>query len=131
MEGCVVQDLTVHGKANCYVFSPEQMQRLQDEVAVSTTLEPGINLVKIKSGAFHYQSEVGQLGEPLVLLWIYGGKVTNQKTHVPVNATWASLNGYDDVLTLDVAEPAKLCAFFFDTHLDDNEGELHLSVVRI
>jgi hypothetical protein len=131
MEGCVVTDLKVDSKSNCYVFSPEQMQRLQSEVAVSTGLEPGINLVKIKSGAFNDQVSSGSRGEPMVLLWVYGGSVINQKTNVPVSATWASLNGYDDVLTLEVKEPATLCAFFFDSHADDNAGELHLSVVRI
>jgi hypothetical protein len=130
MEGCVVTDLKVHSKNNCFILSPDQMQRLQNEVSVSTVLEPGTNLVKIKSGAFRYQDADGA-GEPLVLLWIYGGSVINQKTNVPVGATWVSLNGYDDVLTLDVRESATLCAFFFDTHVNDNEGELYLSVVRV
>lgn len=130
MEGCVVTDLKIHSKNNCFILSPDQMQRLQNEVSVSTVLEPGINLVKIKSGAFSYR-DVDGAGEPLVLLWIYGGSVINQKTNVPVSATWVSLNGYDDVLTLDVKESATLCAFFFDTHLNDNEGEVSLSVVRV
>jgi hypothetical protein len=130
MEGCVVTDLKVHSKNNCFVLSPDQMQRIQNEVSVSTVLEPGTNLVKIKSGAFSYREADG-VGEPLVLLWIYGGSVVNQKTNVPVSATWVSLNGYDDVLTLDVRESATLCALFFDTHVNDNEGELYLSVVRV
>jgi hypothetical protein len=131
MEGCFVTELKVHSRNNCYSLTPEQMERLQREVAVSTVLEPGINLVKIKNSSFNPQPVTGQSGEPLVLLWIYGGQVINQKTNVPVNATWASLNGYDDVLTLEVKEKATLCAFFFDTQPNDNDGELHLSVVRI
>jgi hypothetical protein len=131
MEACTVTDLKVHSKNNCYMFSSEEMQRLQSEIAVSTALEPGVNIIKIKEGAFGYQSDAVQSGEPLVLLWIYGGKVVNQKTNVEVSATWSSLNGYDDTLTLTVKEPATLCAFFFDTHLDDNTGEVMLSIVRI
>ncbi|GAB4386602.1 MAG: hypothetical protein Kow00121_53540 [Elainellaceae cyanobacterium] len=131
MEGCVVTDLKVHSKSNCYMLTPEQMQKIQNEVAVSAQLEPGINIVKIREGMFSYRSETGLVGEPLVLLWIYGGKVVNQKTNIEVSATWTTLNGYDDTLVLDVKEPATLCAFFFDTHLEDNEGEVHLSVVRI
>jgi hypothetical protein len=131
MEGCVVTDLKVHSKNNCFVLSPEQMQKIQNEVAVSVPLEPGINIVKIRSGAFSYRTVDGEVAEPLVLLWIYGGKVTNQKTEVEVGATWSSLNGYDDTLTLNVKEKATLCAFFFDTYLEDNEGEVFLSVVRI
>jgi hypothetical protein len=130
MENCVVTDLKVHSKDNCFILSPDQIQRLQNEVSVSTVLEPGTNLVKIKSGAFSYQGADGR-GEPSVLLWIYGGSVINQKTNVLVSTTWVSLNGYDDVLTLDVRAAATLCAFFLDTHRDDNDGELYLSVVRI
>ncbi|MBW4661990.1 MAG: hypothetical protein KME15_25295 [Drouetiella hepatica Uher 2000/2452] len=107
------------------------MQQIQSEISVSVPLEPGINIVKIQSGTFGYRSAAGGTGEPLVLLWIYGGKVVNKKTNVEVNATWSSLNGYDDTLTLEVRETATLCAFFFDTHLEDNDGEVNLSVVRI
>lgn len=131
MEGCVVTDLRVNSKQNCFVLNAEQMQKIQEEVAVSVPLEPGINVVKIRSGTFGYRTVSGTVGEPLVLLWIYGGKVINQKTNVEVGATWSSLNGYDDTLTLDVREKATLCAFFFDTHIDDNEGDVNLSVIRI
>jgi hypothetical protein len=99
--------------------------------AVSTTLERGTNIVKIREGAFSYRSGFEHSGEPVVLLWIYGGKMINQKCGVEVGATWSTLNGYDDSLILEVLEPVTLCAFFFDTHPDDNEGEILLSVVRI
>jgi hypothetical protein len=128
MEGCVVTDIKVHSKHNCYHLSLEQMQALQDK-GVSVKLEPGTNIVKIREGSVRYMA--GTNAEPYVLLWIYGGKVINQKTNVEVNATWASLNGYDDALVMEVVEPATLCAFFFDTHTGDNDGELTLSVVRI
>jgi hypothetical protein len=131
MEGCVVTDLKVHSKNNCFVLTPEQMARIQTEIAVTARLEPGINIIKIRDGGFNYRAGSGHTGEALVLLWIYGGRVINQKTNVEVVATWSSLNGYDDTLTLDVKEPATLCAFFFDTHLEDNNGEILLSVVRI
>ncbi len=131
MEGCVVTDLRVHSKHNCYVLPLEVMKKIENEISVSTKLEPGINIIKIRSGSFDYVEGDRQIGEPLVLLWIYGGKFINKKTGVEVGATWSSLNGYDDTLTLEVLEPATLSAFFFDTHIDDNEGEVHLSVVRI
>jgi hypothetical protein len=131
MEGCAVTDLRVHSKRNCFFLDADILRRLQQETAVSTKLETGINVIKIRSGAFNYRSDSGHQGEPIVLLWIYGGKVINKKTGVPVGATWSTLNGYDDTLTLEVLEPATLCAFFFDTYLDDNDGELLLSVVKI
>lgn len=131
MEGCIVTDLKVHSKHNCFFLDPEMMRRIQQETAVTARLEPGINIIKIRSGAFNYRHDSGVAGEPLVLLWIYGGKVMNKKTNVEVAATWSTLNGYDDALTLEVSESATLCAFFFDTHLEDNDGEVLLSVVRI
>ncbi|MGF1569717.1 MAG: hypothetical protein ACFCVD_16885 [Nodosilinea sp.] len=130
MEGCVVTDLTVHSQHNCFQLSPEQMEALQN-TGVSARLEPGTNIVKIRSGSFGYRVGADGQNEPVVLLWIYGGQVINKKTNVAVSATWVSLNGYDDALVMDVIEPATLCAFFFDTYLDDNDEELTLSVVRI
>jgi hypothetical protein len=130
MEGCVVTDLKVHSRENCFLLTSEQMQQLE-RTSVSVQLEPGTNIVKIREGSFNYQSDPNHRGEPLVMLWIYGGKFTNKKTNVEVGATWSSLNGYDDALVLDVVEPATLCAFVFDTNLEDNKGELSLSIVRI
>lgn len=130
MEGCVVTDLKVHSQQNCYRLSPEQIQAIQEQ-GVSVKLEPGTNIVKIREGAFSYVSGTSPQAEPMVLLWIYGGKIINQKTNVEVDATWTSLNGYDDALVMEVIEPATLCAFFLDTHISDNSGELTLSVVRI
>jgi hypothetical protein len=129
MDGCLVTDLKVHSQHNCYRLSPEQMQAIQD-TGVSVKLESGTNIVTLREGSFGY-IENHPTSEPVVLLWIYGGKFINKKTNVEVRATWASLNGFDDALVLDVVEPATLCAFFFDTHVVDNTGELTLSVVRI
>ncbi|NJO80207.1 MAG: hypothetical protein HC827_17985 [Cyanobacteria bacterium RM1_2_2] len=131
MEACTVSELKVHSKHNCYVLSAEVMSRLQDEVSVSVSLETGTTVIKIREGSFDYQGATEHEGEPLVMLWIYGGKVINRKTGVPVMATWSTLNGYDDTLTLEVLEPATLCAFFFDTYIADNDGEVELSIVRI
>lgn len=126
-----VSELKVHSKHNCYAIGEAAMSYLQTEVAVSTRLEVGTNLIKISSGSFNYKNDSGHSGEPLVMLWIYGGKVTNKKTGVLVNSTWESLNGYDDSLTLEVTEPATLCAFFFDTYIEDNDGEIQLTIARI
>lgn len=131
MEGCTVTDLKVHSKRNCYVLSAETMQQIQDQTGVSTTLEPGTYVVRIRSGAFGYRADMEQSGEPLVMLWIYGGKFINKKTNTVVEATWSTLNGDDDTLTLEVIETTTLCAFFFDSYLEDNQGEVTISVVKI
>jgi hypothetical protein len=124
-----ISTFTVNSRANCFVLEPHQMQRLQSEVGVSKALEPGNYIIRIKSGNFSYRS--GTTGEPLVMLWIYGGRVMNLQTQVPVEATWSTLNGYDDSLHLQVFEPAMLCAFFFDTHLGDNEGDVTIMTTKL
>jgi hypothetical protein len=126
---CEIQHLTVHSRHHCFLLNDEQIAGLQ-ETAVSHDLEPGIYIVRIKSGTFGYGA-ADSCREPVVLLWIYGGKVINKKTNIPVESTWSSLNGYDETLTLEVLENSTLCAFFFDTNPDDNYGEVTLSVIQL
>ena len=127
MESSVVTELKVHSRHNCYRLSPAQMNAIQDN-GVSVQLSSGTNIVKLQEGDSAYTTGTGTNAEPWVLLWIYGGKVVNQQTNVEVVATWASLNGYEDSLVLDVVEPATLCAFLFDTSTGNHSGELNLSV---
>lgn len=127
---CAITSVSVHSKNNCYVLDAAQQRKLQQETATSTQLQPGTYLVRIKQGAFGYETAT-QGGEPMVLLWVYGGRLMNKKTNVEVETTWSSLNGYDEILTLEILEPATLSAFFLDSHLQDNEGEVTLSVVRL
>ena len=105
------------------------MRNLQ-QTGVSKTLEPGIYVVRIADGNFGYGMS-SQMRQPIVLLWIYGGRFINKKTNAVVQATWSSLNGYDDTLTMEVLETTTLCAFFLDTYVDDNYGEVTLSVIRL
>lgn len=130
-ERCHIQRLVVHSKNHCYELDTEQMRRIQQEVAVSQALEMGTYIIRIKEGAFGYHDAIGMKGEPYVILWIYGGKVINTQTGIPVMSTWCSLNGYDDALTLQVLEPATLNALFFDTYVDDNNGEVTISVMKL
>lgn len=130
MESSLVKDIKVHSQHNCYRLSPEQMNAIQDN-GVSVKLNPGTNVVKLSEGDVSYTTGTGAKAEPWVLLWIYGGKVVNQQTNVQVVATWASLNGYDDSLVLDVIESATLCAFLFDTSTGNHSGELTLAVTTL
>lgn len=127
METAVVKNLKVHSQHNCYRLSPEQMNAIQDN-GVSVPLNPGTNLVQLLETDAPYITGTGAKAEPWILLWIYGGKFVNQRTNVEVVATWASLNGYDDSIALEVIEPATLCAFLFDTSTGNHSGELTLSV---
>jgi hypothetical protein len=130
MIGCSVRGITIHSRENCYQFTPAQMKTIESQSA-SVQLEAGTNIIKIQTGTFNSHATPGSKGEPIVLLWIYGGKFINQKAGVEVEASWSTLNGYDDALVLEVKSPTTLCAFFFDTNLEDNEGEVQLSIVRI
>jgi hypothetical protein len=129
---CSIQNLIVHSRRNCYLLDADRIRQIQEQVSVTKTLEPGSYLVRIKDGTFGYDAVgTGHTDEPLVVLWIQGGKVINKQTDVPVAATWSTLNGYADILTLDVLETTTLHALFFDTYLDDNEGELTLTIVKL
>ena len=130
MESGVITELKVHSKDNCYRLSPDQMNAIQDK-GVSVSLSPGTNVIKLQESDSTYNTGTGSKAEPWVLLWIYGGKVVNQKTNIGVVATWASLNGYEDSVVLEVIEPATLCAFLFDTSTGNHSGELSLSVTTL
>jgi hypothetical protein len=126
-----VEDLVVHTQRNCYYIEPESARKLKQETSASRILQPGTYIVRIKSDAFSYRSDFNRLGEPWILLWIYGGKIVNRKTNIEVNSTWTTLNGYADVLVLDVRETTTLSAFFLDTFLSDRGGGAVLSLIRI
>ncbi|MFQ4138882.1 substrate-binding domain-containing protein [Nodosilinea sp. PGN35] len=125
-----IQTVTVHSRHNAVLLSGDQMQYLQDQVAATYSLDPGSYILRIRAGGFNYGDNT-QPGEPWVLLWIYGGQVSNLKTGVWVNSTWSTLNGYGDTLSLEVDEPAQLCAFFMDTFPENNTNALTLSVIRL
>lgn len=127
---CSATTLRVHSRENCFLLDSEAMSRLQ-QTAVSRTLKPGTYHFRIKSGTFNYQSDTQKVGEPVLLLWIYDGRVINKKTNVEVRTTWSTLNGYAETLVLEVLEAAILSVFFFDTHPEDNTGEVVLSALRI
>lgn len=125
-----MSELRVHSKDNCYRLDTDIVDRLQHEIGVSVALEPGINLIQISAD----RTRTAPV-EPPLMLWIYGGKVINQKTGVMVTSTWSTLNGLDDTLTLEVIEPAVLCACFFNadaytsTQPEENRT-VQLSIVR-
>jgi hypothetical protein len=126
-----ITDLVVNSSKNCYQLTKEQMESIQNK-GVTAELTQGIYVVRIKEGAFDYVKDSDDVeNEPLVLLWIYGGKFKNLKINKQVSASWSTLNGYDDTLTLAVSEPSKLCAFFFDTEINDNAGDVTVSVVKV
>ncbi len=115
----------VDSKRNCYQLSGEQSDRMKRSAA-SMSLETGKYRIRIKEGSFAYDNR--HPGEPLALLRIQGGRFMNQQTGVNVNSTWATLNGLDDAMIVHVYEPTMLYAFYMDTFVEDNQGEVTLDV---
>ena len=72
---------------------------------------------------------VNRASEPFVLIWIHGGKFVNFKTNVETTATWSSLNGYDDTITLEVKETTTVSALLIDVYEEDNSGEITVSIL--
>jgi hypothetical protein len=122
--------LTIDTKTNCYVIDANQMNNLQLSVANNFTFEKGTFEIRISGGQYTY-SKTKTTGEPFVLLWIYGDNDTtfiNKNTGFEVGATWTTLNGYNDKLTLEVKERAVLSALFFDFSNEDNGGSIDLLI---
>ncbi|MEG4107639.1 hypothetical protein [Microcoleus sp. S13_C5] len=122
--------LTIDAKANCYVINTDQMNNLQQNVAKSLTLDKGTFDIQISSGSYSYSAD-NTVGEPFVFLWIYGlegSTFINTKTGVETGGTWATLNGYNDKLQLDIKEKAVVCALFFDVYSADNQGQVTVSI---
>jgi hypothetical protein len=120
-------DITVDTQRNTFLLEPEVLKRIES-TAASTELDPGLYVIRIKSGSFNYWGDNNRPSEPLVLLWIYG-RFVNLKTNAEVPATWSTLNGYDDTLTIRVIEKTTVSAFFFDTNVKDNAGQVVLSIL--
>jgi phosphate transport system substrate-binding protein len=115
----------VDSQRNCYQLSGEQIDRMKRSAA-SMSLETGKYRIRIKEGSFAYDKR--HPGEPLAMLHLKGGRFMNQQTGVNVNSTWSTLNGLDDAMIVHVYEPTMLYAFYIDTFVEDNEGEVILDV---
>lgn len=127
MSGQVIADIPLHSQRNCYAFGLETMQHLK-RTAAAKTLTPGTYTIRIQPEEGGDQAaENGDRTEPVVLLWMYGGRFVNHDTGVAVHSTWCSLNGYDDRLTLQVLETGTLTAFFFPVYSEDTDAALTLS----
>ena len=122
---CHVTMLRLDGRVNCFVLDEVETQQLQREAA-KLVLEIGTYLIRIKEIRF----EPGVEQEPLVLLWISGGRLINRRTEVETGSTWSLLAGYDDVLVLEVKEATLLCAFLFKAD-SASIGEIVLSAVQV
>ncbi|MGK7900104.1 MAG: hypothetical protein AB4352_01590 [Hormoscilla sp.] len=118
--------ITVDSQQNCVEIRPEWMDNLQ-KVAAEATLEPGTYVLRINSGSVSYGPEDN--AKPFALLWIYGGKFIDLQTGSQNIATWETLNGYGDTLTLEVKKTVTVNALFLDTNKADNKGQVSISIL--
>ena len=132
-----MKTLTIDSQASCYVIDSGKMDgELQSKTAKSITLEHGEYSIKIEKGGYNYSSGTEQ-GEPLVILWIYGhdnAPFINRNTGLEVGTTWTTLNGYNDVLTLEIQhdQKATVCALFLDIDARQSPGgEVEVSFTQI
>ncbi|MBO3460455.1 hypothetical protein G7B40_019830 [Aetokthonos hydrillicola Thurmond2011] len=126
----IMNTLTIDTKNNCYVIDANQMNNLQQNVATSFIFEKGTFDIRISSGRYS-NNKTKKLGEPFVLLWIYGDGGTtfiNRSTGFEVGATWTTLNGYNDTLKLETKERAVLNALFFDFNNEDSGGSIDILI---
>jgi phosphate transport system substrate-binding protein len=114
---------------NTYVFDTEQAARLQ-QAAVQQVLQPGHYTLKIKDGRFGYRPLSDHPGEPLVMLWLKGGRLIGDRTEMETADTWLTLNGYGDEYKVQILEATTLYGFFVDTYRDDNNGEVTVQVTQ-
>jgi hypothetical protein len=120
--------IELDARSHCYELDARQLLDLESR-SNGVSLDVGTYTIKITEGLFCYGSdERFPQGEPLVLLWIFGGRFINLQTNVEVGKTWVSLNGYEDSLVLRVLEPTRLCGLFFDTDAKANQGQIILSI---
>jgi phosphate transport system substrate-binding protein len=115
---------------NTYVLDAMQVTQLTQQAAVQQALSPGHYTLKIAEGNFSYRPLAEHPGEPLVMLWLKGGKLIGDRAQVETTDTWLTLNGYGDEYRVQILEPTTLHAFFVDTHKDDNAGEVTVKVTK-
>jgi phosphate transport system substrate-binding protein len=115
---------------NTYVLDGAQVTQLAQQASVQQPLAPGHYTLKIAAGNFSYRPLAEHPGEPLVMLWLKGGRLIGDRAQVETQDTWLTLNGYGDEYKVQILEPTTLYGFFIDTHKDDNAGEVTVQVTK-
>ncbi len=131
-ESFTPQELTVDSQNNCYVLDQNYLSTLKQWDRNFIEIEPGNYRLKIREGNASYWSENKKFDlEPWALIWIKAGRVIPQLTGIEVDETWCSLNGLQDEFILEVKAKTTLSGLFFDTHKEDNEGQIVVAIESI
>jgi len=126
------QTLTVDSKTNCYPLDRNSLSNLKKANANSIELAAGNYRVKIRESNATYGAEARNFQlEPWALLLIQGGKFISKLTGIEVSESWCSLNGFKDEVIFEVKEKTTISGFFFDTYIEDNQGQVVLEINNI
>src|SRR4028119_2458442 len=126
------QTLTVDSKTNCYPLDSNTLSNLKKANANSIELAPGNYRVKIRESNATYGAAAKNFQlEPWALLLIQGGKFISKLTGIEVSESWCSLNGFKDDVIFEVKEKTTISGFFFDTYIEDNQGQVVLEINNI
>jgi phosphate transport system substrate-binding protein len=125
----VTQRYTIERQRNTLVLDAEQQARLAQQTASTATLQPGHYTIRIKAGQFSYRPLAVHPGEPWVIIWLKG-QLKGDRAQTIVRSTWLTLNGVTDEYKFQVLEPTTLHAFFVDTNVVDNDGEITLAITQ-
>lgn len=121
------QWLTIHSPDHNYTFDENQLSVLQ-ATANRIPLTPGCYVLTLDSENTKIKTSPEE--EPNLSLWLYGGRFINRQTNVEATSTWATLSGYNDILTLDVLESTTVCILFFDTVSRRRSTKLTLLILK-
>ena len=126
-------ELTVDSKKNCFVLDENNLSYLKQIGINSIELNPGNYKIKIGENNASYWSDNQKINlQPRILLWVKGGRFIHKLAGVEVEETWCSLNGLiKDEINLEVKEKTTLSGLYFDTHKEDKEGQIVLTIETI
>jgi len=122
--------LIIDSQQHRYPLEATQWSQLE-QLASTVSLQPGTYLICIEKGA------IGCFGnnqppfepEPWVVIWLQGGRFIHYPAQAEATASWVILNGYADVLTLDVLALTYLRALVFNTDAAASIGRLSLLIL--
>ena len=123
------QKLTVDSQNNSYSLDEQSLSSLKQWDNNFIELEPGNYRLKIQSANGSYWSQERRFNlEPWALIWLSKGSFIPKFAETEISETWCSLNGLEDEIILEVKNKTTLSGFFFDTHKEDNEGQIVVSI---
>ncbi|MBX2864612.1 MAG: DUF4912 domain-containing protein [Leptolyngbyaceae cyanobacterium MAG.088] len=122
------QRLMINSQDHTYPLDEENVSTLQAN-AKHIPLDPGYYILTLDVQTVN-NAELDAISEPIIMLWLEGGRFINQKTGVEVTSTWTTLNGYNDSLALNVLESTNVYAVFFNTTAQIAGSQLTLLMLK-